>query len=479
MNTITGRCLCGGVTFEAQAEALETHACHCSECRRWSGAPAMGIGVASVNFSGEQNIARYESSKWALRGFCSGRVWPRRRGPRDLGSGRRAWFRRRRSRRGRRTVLRLGGPDHPLPRPGPRSAVVLVHGLLATAEMWQSVIAGLSESEAPFRVIALDARGHGGSAKPHQAGAYGAEMAADVVRLLDHLGVSAAHLVGYSMGAEIALYIATHHPDRVASLVMGGSGWSGSAEADVYESLGNALRSEGSMRSVMAARSPQGEDTPDFEATVASVHQMLTNQDVQAIAGVALGMRPLVDLPATALEAVDVPVLGISGETDPERPNLEKMVGVVPDFTMEVLAGRDHMSAVEDPGFVRLIVDFLAARRTAADPFLSARLRLERGLHRGHALRRGVFRRPGAVGRRGVVLDGELQYLGAFVSQDLPGEEQRHVDPGRHAGRGDDLALAYPALRQVGGAHLLERVFGAPVRRGVQAPQDAGGAEDQ
>ena len=70
MNTITGRCLCGGVTFEAQAEALETHACHCSECRRWSGAPAMGIGVASVNFSGEQNIARYESSKWALRGFC-------------------------------------------------------------------------------------------------------------------------------------------------------------------------------------------------------------------------------------------------------------------------------------------------------------------------------------------------------------------------------------------------------------------------
>ena len=53
---------------------------------------------------------------------------------------------------------------------------------------------------AGYRVIALDCRGHGQSGKPQDPGQYGLEMVRDVVRLLDHLNVERAHVVGYAMG---------------------------------------------------------------------------------------------------------------------------------------------------------------------------------------------------------------------------------------------------------------------------------------
>ena len=66
----SGRCLCGAVTFEATGVEKHVHACHCSMCRRWSGGPGLAVSVASVDFQGEDNIERYDSSDWAERGFC-------------------------------------------------------------------------------------------------------------------------------------------------------------------------------------------------------------------------------------------------------------------------------------------------------------------------------------------------------------------------------------------------------------------------
>ncbi|MBL6690365.1 MAG: GFA family protein [Pseudomonadales bacterium] len=67
----SGQCLCGAVTFEAKDIESHVHACHCSMCRRWNDGPALAASVGSVNFSGEENITRYESSEWAERGFCN------------------------------------------------------------------------------------------------------------------------------------------------------------------------------------------------------------------------------------------------------------------------------------------------------------------------------------------------------------------------------------------------------------------------
>ena len=109
---------------------------------------------------------------------------------------------------------------------GKGEPVVLIHAFAASAEMCdnnpQTKTKVFSELAKQFRVIALDCRGHGKSDKPHDPKLYGQEMVEDVVRLLDHLRVEKAHVVGYSMGAEIAGHLLVAHPERLHSVTLGG-----------------------------------------------------------------------------------------------------------------------------------------------------------------------------------------------------------------------------------------------------------------
>lgn len=66
----TGRCLCGAVTYSAEEVKTDVHSCHCQICLRWSGGPAFAVSVGQVSFNSEHNIARFDSSEWAERGFC-------------------------------------------------------------------------------------------------------------------------------------------------------------------------------------------------------------------------------------------------------------------------------------------------------------------------------------------------------------------------------------------------------------------------
>ncbi|WP_051130677.1 alpha/beta fold hydrolase [Thermus islandicus] len=97
--------------------------------------------------------------------------------------------------------------------------MVLLHGWAVDSSMWSRVVPLLAQE---FRVIALDCRRHGGSAKPHDPGAYGPEMARDALRLLDHLGLPRVHLVGYSMGALLLGQVLAEHPELVLSAVFAG-----------------------------------------------------------------------------------------------------------------------------------------------------------------------------------------------------------------------------------------------------------------
>lgn len=67
----TGRCLCGAVTYSAEGVDTNIHSCHCNMCRRWTGGPAFAASVRTVSFTGAEDIARYDSSEWAERGFCT------------------------------------------------------------------------------------------------------------------------------------------------------------------------------------------------------------------------------------------------------------------------------------------------------------------------------------------------------------------------------------------------------------------------
>jgi len=110
---------------------------------------------------------------------------------------------------------------------GAGSAVVLLHGAGGSHTVWNDVIPGLAKEHL---VLAPDLRGHGRSVAPPGSQFTFAELAGDVLRLMDEQGVKSAHMVGLSGGALLALRLALDHPDRVLTLVM----VSGCAYADAH-----------------------------------------------------------------------------------------------------------------------------------------------------------------------------------------------------------------------------------------------------
>lgn len=231
--------------------------------------------------------------------------------------------------------------------------IVLVHGFSASHEMW---------SEFPelddFRLIKIDCRGHGSSDKPTKTSEYGLKMVEDVRRLLDHLEITRVHLVGYSMGAEISIRFATLYPGSVLSLTVGGSGWSQHNDADNYDMLSRSLIETGNFESVIRAMSP---DVSEEE--LALVNSLIDGQDTSVLAGIAGAMHELICLTPEAFLNCRFPVLGISGEADPERGNVESLVDVFPDFRLTIIGETDHMSALSDPMFYESVQNFLTGHK--------------------------------------------------------------------------------------------------------------------
>jgi pimeloyl-ACP methyl ester carboxylesterase len=94
--------------------------------------------------------------------------------------------------------------------------LLLVHGLMVTGEMFEPILASLA---ARHRVVVPDLRGHGHSralGPPYTV----AQLAADLARLLDHLGIASAAVLGYSQGGAVAQQLAVDHPARCSRLVL-------------------------------------------------------------------------------------------------------------------------------------------------------------------------------------------------------------------------------------------------------------------
>ena len=101
--------------------------------------------------------------------------------------------------------------------------VVLLHGFSGNLDASWVETGVLPKLATDYRVIALDSRGHGKSDKPHDPKSYGLQMGQDVVRLLDHLHIARAHIVGHSMGAGITAKLLTTNPDRFLTATLSGS----------------------------------------------------------------------------------------------------------------------------------------------------------------------------------------------------------------------------------------------------------------
>jgi aminoacrylate hydrolase len=108
---------------------------------------------------------------------------------------------------------------------GTGEPLLLVAGLGGRAQFWNAQVQPFAEH---FRVIVHDHRGCGRSTRSRIV--YGAEqMAGDLLRVMDALGIERAHLVGHSTGGAIGQHIALRHPERLGNLVLSGS-WAGPDE---------------------------------------------------------------------------------------------------------------------------------------------------------------------------------------------------------------------------------------------------------
>jgi pimeloyl-ACP methyl ester carboxylesterase len=110
--------------------------------------------------------------------------------------------------------------------------LVLGHGLGGDLNSWRrfGYVDALRDD---YELILPDFRGHGRSDKPHDPSDYGSKMVDDVVAVLDHLDISRAHYMGYSMGAAIGFRLAKRYPERFTSFILGGMSPYRSSAADL------------------------------------------------------------------------------------------------------------------------------------------------------------------------------------------------------------------------------------------------------
>jgi pimeloyl-ACP methyl ester carboxylesterase len=227
--------------------------------------------------------------------------------------------------------------------------IVLIHGFASSLQgNWRGtgVVDALVASGR--RVTALDCRGHGRSGTPHDPAAYGGtKMADDVIKLMDHLGIANADLMGYSMGAGISAQLVTTHPGRFRAVIFGGMG-------DALLSGGRPR--EGTNAIAEALEAKDSSQITDPTAKGFRVFAKSTGADLLALAAVMRSERSATD-PAK-LRAIKHPVMVIVGEADTLIVSADALAAALPGCTYVKVPG-DHTTAVT-PAYSAAVVEFLA-----------------------------------------------------------------------------------------------------------------------
>ncbi len=249
---------------------------------------------------------------------------------------------------------------------GKGEPVVLIHGWMADATMWGSLDTNPAAKE--YQLIAVDLRGHGKSDKPHEVEKYGPEMAEDVVRLLDHLKLPKAHLIGYSMGAIVAGKVAATHPDRVSTIVFGGQApiLTGKPKEDAREVAVFAKAvEEGKGLGAYIIEVMPDDKPPLTEAQAnATAAFLYGGKDVKAFAAVGLGIKNL-DVTEEQLKNCQAPMLFIHGSREANSTKnraaaIKKLLG---RGEITVIEDADHMTTLTKPEFAETINKFLRANK--------------------------------------------------------------------------------------------------------------------
>ncbi len=232
---------------------------------------------------------------------------------------------------------------------GEGSPIVLVHGFASNrVTNWR--VPGWYDAlvQAGRQVIALDVRGHGESDKPHVREAYEeGELAGDVVRLLDQLGLRQADVMGYSMGGFITLRLLHDAPERVRRAVVAGVGENyygrGVVETDAIAA---------------GLRAPSAAQVTD---AVPRQFRLFAEQGKNDLEALALCMtRERRAITGLEFEGLRVPVLIVVGEKDTITGPPGVLAAAVPGSRVVVVPNRDHMTSVGDKVYKAAVVEFLS-----------------------------------------------------------------------------------------------------------------------
>jgi pimeloyl-ACP methyl ester carboxylesterase len=201
--------------------------------------------------------------------------------------------------------------------------VLLQHGLLSRRRSWHDngIVAALASE---FTVVTVDSLGHGESDKPADPLRYRRDARADdLAAVLDARGIERVHVVGYSMGGWIAVAFAARHPERLASLAIGG--W------DPVAGRGPMQIDFATVLAAARARAPEltAWMTPDAEPGLRACWDALA--DVEGAEAI--------------LAACPVPVLLWAGELDSLHDAMQALATRLPGATFRAAPG-DHLEAM-------------------------------------------------------------------------------------------------------------------------------------
>ncbi|MEP0518715.1 MAG: alpha/beta hydrolase [Hyphomicrobiales bacterium] len=232
-----------------------------------------------------------------------------------------------------------GVPEREIP-------VLLIHGFASSARVnwvypsWTTTLTG-----AGYRVIALDNRGHGDSEKLYDPSAYyAATMAMDAKALLDHLQITQAHVMGYSMGARLTAFLALKFPERVRSAVFGGLGMGIVTGVGASQPIVDALLAE---------------DTESISDEVGKRFRAFadaTKSDRKALAACMVSTRQT--LSETEIGELQPPALVAVGSKDDISGSGEGLANLIPGAEFLDIPGRDHQLAVGDKVYKAGVLKF-------------------------------------------------------------------------------------------------------------------------
>lgn len=226
--------------------------------------------------------------------------------------------------------------------------IVLIHGFGSThAVNWIGPGWVKTLTDAGYRVLAFDNRGHGSSGKSYQSADYHPSlMAGDALALMAYMGVERAHVMGYSMGARIAAFLAMEHGKKVHSLIFGGLGLGMVEGVGDWDVIAEAL----------LAADPSMIGDPRGKMFRAFADQ--TSSDRKALAACIESSRELVS--AQDIATISQPTLVAAGTLDDISGSAGQLAALMPNAVSFDIPGRDHMLAVGDRLFKARALEFLA-----------------------------------------------------------------------------------------------------------------------